>query len=384
MKTVFILGAGFSIPAGYPSAKKLNERFFNSVEDKLLRFSSSEWAWDEYGDAASNNGRLNYDFLNISYLLSELVEQYQQGTYEIFDYESFYDWFSDRRNDIPFMQRCCETVNNRLKGKVIENSSHFFKKADINQHIEINKCYNYLIADLLERRYDREEKYLYYKNFVNLINEKDEIDIFTLNHDLLVEFLLSKSNIRYSDGFSLKDSCIIGSNDERLPVFNNVYTQNVRLLKLHGSVDYFLFRKMDQTNNYLADTGDYWFFKPGGYDNKHDAKRIDLTTGKIVQDFNFEIIPQFLVGKRKPIVINSHLIYKRLFEHLEKSLAETQNVIIIGYSYHDNHINDILKNAIDKFNFQLLNVNPNTEFPFRKNYTRDFVKEFKDIQELSF
>ncbi len=382
MKTVFLLGAGFSIPADFPSGQKLNERFFNDVENKILRHSSGEWQWDEHGAIVGHNGRLNSDYLRNSYLLSELVEQFQKENHSVFDYEIFYDWFLSKWNNIEFMQECCEIVNDRLKGKVIEKSSHFFGKVTINQYIDFDKCYNHLIADLLDRSYKRDERLHLYEKFAYLI-QRNETDIFTLNHDLLIDYILKKYDIPFSDGFTEVDSCIVGYENNPLPIFTNEYEEKIRLFKLHGSIDYFLFREANQTYNQYDLTGNYYFFKTRNYHDKHDAKRIDLATGKVVQDFNFEITPQFLTGKSKLEVINDHLIYAPMFENLKKSLSTAEKVIVIGYSYGDPHINTVLKQAIDGFKFELVNVNPYVEFPFRKDYKRDFVKELKSITDLN-
>lgn len=60
----------------------------------------------------------------------------------------------------------------------------------------------------------------------------DVVDIFSLNHDLLIEKQLENETIPYADGF--------GEADGDATLFNsswNNQTSGVRLFKLHGSVD---------------------------------------------------------------------------------------------------------------------------------------------------
>ena len=384
MNTTFILGAGFSIPANFPCGKTLNEKFFKNIENRLLRHSSSEWAWDDYDEATSNNGRINYDYLRISFLLSELVEQYQKETSLIFDYEEFYDWFLSKWGNYELMEICCNSVNERLimEFKIDSNSPYCFNNVLSNQFLTINECYNYLIADLIGRPYAQEEKKNEYTNFIKLVKTSEQVNIFSLNHDLLLEYLFKENSINFSDGFNIENSCIVGEKNENLPMFDNSYKENTKLYKLHGSIDYFKFEELILKELINYRTGQYWFFKPLGYHNKHYAKRIRPSTGELVQDFNNNTVPQFLTGKNKFAIINQHLVFKPIYENFIKSFSQVQRIVIIGYSYRDVHINKIIKEGIDNGNLEIININPIVKFPFRKNYSSKFVKELESIYDL--
>ena len=68
---------------------------------------------------------------------------------------------------------------------------------------------NYLIADLLSefKKNDEEIKKIYY-NFIQYITKFNEVDIFTLNHDLLLERILELNEIEFSKGFNILNSNI--------------------------------------------------------------------------------------------------------------------------------------------------------------------------------
>jgi len=385
MKTNILLGAGFSLKAGYPSGQMLNQKFFSNVEKKILRQSSSEWMWDEYDEATSNNGRLNSEHLNISYLLSELVEAYQKETSQFFDYEEFYDWFLKNYDDKDLIKQCCDRVNSRLKKEfnMPDTSRHYFKQPDINEYRTIREAYNYLIADLLQRPYDREKTLPYYSQFIDLIKNSSETNIFTINHDTLVEFLLDRNNIKYSDGFSVDNSIIAGESNQILEMFSDHYSQNTRIYKLHGSINYYLFTELKSNEGGVySGTGNYWFFKPNTYWNKHNARKIDPQTGAIIQALNSNILPQFLTGKSKMDVINTHSIYKHIYAHFANSFGATDRLVIIGYSYRDKHINEIIKKAVDSYDFYIVNINPGMPFPFRRNYSKEKVINLRSIEEF--
>ncbi len=378
MPTTFILGAGFSMNAEYPSGQALNEKFSNNVEKKILKFSEGSWSWDEYGKAESNNGRLNKDHLNISYLLSELTSSFQEEFCMPFNYEEFFD-FLNRDYSADFLKSACLKVNERL---ILENISqgHLFTEPNINEYLRVQDAYVYLIADLLIRPYKRKENLHVYDSFINRIKADSNCNIFSLNHDLLLEYILSRNSLSYSDGFDT-NHIIVNENLENLPVFSNKYDDGIRLHKLHGSVDYYRFSEMShsQGTNIYNYTDKYFFFKTTNHDDKNHASLINPDTRKIIQDVNPDIKPQFLTGKSKLSGIENHAIYSKLYQRLEISLEKSDKIIIIGYSYQDKHINKLILKTINTNNCEIINVNPYTQFPFRRNYSYKNIHNLKEI-----
>lgn len=166
-------------------------------------------------------------------------------------------------------------------------------------------------------------------------------------------------------------------------MFDASFTQPIRLFKLHGSVDYYEYIEGEEEGPIVKPTGNFWFYKPLKNENLHTAIRIDPITKKTIQSFPpTNLVPQFLTGKTKTDIIEGHKIYKPMFDRFKESFKETDKVVIIGYSFRDIHINKILKEGIDTNDFELVNINPGVEFPFRKNYSRDFVRQLKSIEEL--
>lgn len=383
MTTTFLLGAGFSVPAEFPSGHTLNEKFFKNLENNILMFSDGQWTWDEYDNSMAQNGRLNTDYLNISLLLSELIETFQKETFLPFDYEEFFDWIH-RNFDADLIKKSCDNVNKRLASLDIPAySGHLFKDPDINEYSSIQECYSYLIADLLRRPYKRTENLNYYSRFIESLKKDKKADIFTLNHDTLFEYLMEVSAIVYSDGFSINNSMIVNNEKEKLEVFNNDYKADITLHKLHGSINYYQFAEMKESDNgFYNYTGNYWFFKPRNYWDIHMASLIDPVTDQVIQSVNPDIKPQFLTGKSKVKVIDNHLIYKQLYKNLKDSLSVTKRLTIIGYSYRDKHINQLIKEALETSVFQIVNVNPYVTFPFRKNFSQKDVLELQYIDQL--
>ncbi|MCA0381489.1 MAG: SIR2 family protein [Bacteroidetes bacterium] len=382
MAITFLLGAGFSMEANYPSAHALNEKFFTNVENKLLKFSSGEWMWDEYDEVTSHNGKLNTDYLNVSYLHSELIDVFQKTTFQPFDYEVYYDWIFQNDFSISIIKECCQRVNQRLKKTYKSISDDFlFSDPGVNELNKIRESYVYLIADLLRRPYDREINSNHYNAFINCISGI-ESNIFTLNHDTLLEHLFAKNNIKYSDGFSSNESILVNVEKNPLTVFTNSFEEKTRLHKLHGSIDYYRFQELSQSNGVYYDTSNYWFFKPSTYWEKHIVSKIDPTNQKIIQSLNPDIKPQFLTGKSKSEKMSNHLIYKNLYTRFKNSLRSTEKLIIIGYSFRDNHINELLIHFLSVNTCPIVNINPYVSFPFRRNYSKLNITELKSIRSL--
>lgn len=67
----------------------------------------------------------------------------------------------------------------------------------------------------------------------DLIDQLNLRNIISLNHDLVLDTYLSENKIPYDDGFELRD--------HKFPQWSGIpkETENIRYLKLHGSVDWF-------------------------------------------------------------------------------------------------------------------------------------------------
>jgi len=345
-----LLGAGFSRNCGFPLAIDINEKFSSLDPDTLLYFMSGEWKWDEHSEADSSNGRLPYDRIGLSLLLHSYIEKYKTDSNKKFDYEEFLDWFIENSSNTDLLQNKINEVNSIIKEtyNLPENDVSYL--ANSQERVYKNHlydCYNELIADLLSRDYEimyNQMDYFGFMVFFQMFNHKY---IFTLNHDLLLEYLLRKFDKEFSDGFSSNNSPIVGERNQPLEIFTNEYVNDIKIYKLHGSIDYYRFDFYNQTKAIYLRTGEYLFFKPKSYHNKHFAKRIDLESGKVIQNQNINITPQFLTGKNKPVVIENSKFYSDLFKSFDNTLKMTTDLMTIGYSFGDLHINDMIIKAIN-------------------------------------
>ncbi len=319
-----LLGAGFSVPAGFPTGNQLNQKFSQGVENNLLKMSLGEWFFDEHSAAYSNNGKLNNDYLKISYLLTEFINKFKSESKKDFDYEEFYDWFYENYNSQSLIEELSKNANKRIKEdhNLEDNSADYLNSPDINHYKMLFECFNHLIGDLLGRDYQKVATKEQYSRIIEDFQEYDSVNIFTLNHDLLMEYLLKEFNVKYSSGFSTENSFITGDDNNKIEIFDREsYKEKVKLYKTHGSIDNYLFEELVDNKGISNRTGKYWYFKPKSYYDKHYAKRIDLKTGETLQQYNWNITPQFLTGKNKKellqIIITMNLFLKNLRNHFK-------------------------------------------------------------------
>lgn len=373
---VVILGAGFSRPMGLPLANDIKERFDRDQIKKLLLFGSSEWMWlDGKRDVDKHNGSIYPDSTVYSYILNEAIKCYKSEKGSFDNYERFYQWI----HDVSSKRDVKNEIYEKAKSELLKDypfisdfqpqyegdtSPYLYRFGNDSDLTRLANIINYLIADLLGFTDAQFNSAIHeYERFMQYIKNFDEVDIFTLNHDLLLENLFKANVIQYSRGFT-KEHSEIQYQDKGTPlaVFRDAFEKPIRIHKLHGSLDFYRFEHYVQKEKvYLEPTGEYNYFSTTNYREKHYAIRVNPETGEKLQDLNADIVPKFITGTDKTKIIENDLMYSVLFRRFENSIAEVDHVLISGYSYGDQHINNELQKRED---LEVINQNPRTNYPY--------------------
>lgn len=173
-----------------------------------------------------------------------------------------------------------------------------------------------------------------------------KFDIATLNHDLLVERYLSDNHIGYFDGFGEPDGDIRYFKPKR---FNQ--TEDIRLYKLHGSINWFRYRK--SVDSYLCLIGN-------DYMHCRDAR------GRFIEVI--DQIPKFLTGSYNKMTEYGFGIIAWMHFKFFEQLYKCNTIIMSGYGWNDRGISGQLMHWLlssKKNRIILLHENP--EDKIKKN-----------------
>lgn len=163
--------------------------------------------------------------------------------------------------------------------------------------------------------------------WLSLLNRDFQKEVFTTNYDLIIEKSLEASQIPYFDGFVGSYEPFFWQESIDQFVTKNDLTQNwIRLWKIHGSLS--------------------WFWKE---DTKTKAQKV-IRIGKIenIKDEENELViypskEKYDSSKKQPFIA--------YFDRLKNYLLGGELLFIFtGYSFSDQHINEIIFNCLRQNN----------------------------------
>lgn len=195
-----------------------------------------------------------------------------------------------------------------------------------------------------------EGKYTYHKSFLTSLLQRPlnlrRANIFTLNYDLAFEYACDELAIQYINGF-------VGFNERnfRPEVYNYDFfypgdttegkvrriERVIKYYKLHGSLNW-VHKKESKNNPY------------GLYEIPIDLVRLKLELNKSKELGDIMIYP---TSSKKEYTLN--FPYSELFRKFADRLQQPEAVLfVVGYSFYDEHINDIIYQALANPSFTLI------------------------------
>lgn len=296
-KTVYVLGAGFSIPAGAPSQEKLVDEIFKLHAKNPLIFQRD--SIDRFKSFLDNT-------LNIS---------------------------SEMLSSIPL-----EDIFTPLDRCILDNIS--FRDLDLIQIKEIRGIIDYLISRTLQeiltisdKRYiDKFAKFLVNQSSLRKNGEYstvDNVSVITTNWDILLDKSIQQQiDSEFSGGAVVDYCCYISSykkEDDRVKPGLEMLGRggfNVKLLKLHGSLNWLQCPRcqrlyVDLENKIAVDQ----------YFNHEECRHCEKNFGvcKSHKLTSNVIMPTFLKNL-------SNAQYKLIWNNAGIELSEAEKIVFIGYS----------------------------------------------------
>lgn len=272
------------------------------------------------------------DFLNYLYALKYLLEK-SEGLIS-----------RDSKINIEKLDKVIKIIKKAIfemcdLDKISSEDNWFLKK-------EENKA----IKDQVEK----EGKYTYHKSFLISLLQRPlnlrRVNIFTLNYDLAFEYACDELGIEYINGF-------VGFNERnfRPEVYNydlfypgdttegkvRRVERVIKYYKLHGSLNW-VYKKENKNNPY------------GLYEIPIELVRMKLEK----EENNLGDIMIYPTSSKKEYTLN--FPYSELFRKFADRLQQPEAVLfVVGYSFYDEHINDIIYQALANPSFTLIIIDFN-------------------------
>lgn len=353
----FLIGSGFSVPCGMPTGKQLNKRVLNILENSTITF---DFSGKLVVSTDSKRHLTGSQYEKCMFFCSEAMKEYDK--INGFDYEQFYDFIN---SDGIYAEEYKKLSKPYLSMFIDYNQLVFNTESAYDQMIEytLRKDRKTEIKEKEEK--DENDKFAKYERFTKYLDKLSKefiIDVFSLNHDLLFESLSCTDWLHdgISDGFHSFRSPFYGELESaglkyncRLEEYKAYYNTAIRLYKLHGSLDYLMFKKPDQYGNFRDDK---MIKVPYGIAFDKTKKQDNHKLGYI-KDW-IEYSPDFLSGTRSKVRHYNDIFYKKLFKLFRKNLQKAENLIIIGYGGRDEGINKYILENFDYHNKPSFIVDP--------------------------
>ena len=192
-----------------------------------------------------------------------------------------------------------------------------------------------------------QNRYHYHEAFIKKLLQRPvnlrRANLFTTNYDMAFDYALDNLGVHYINGFmGVHNRCFrpeVYDYDLYYPgqsVIGKVHRAEkvLRYYKMHGSLS--------------------WISTPTSVSNTYGIKEIPLE-GSFKPDGNSEIMIYPCVSKKS---FTLDLPYSELFRQFSHAINQPQSVLIcIGYSFYDEHINDIIRQALSIPSFTLIIAN---------------------------
>lgn len=327
MKVTFLLGSGISIPAELPSVGKLTNAILSGNGRQYRPL---------HEDEDHEQARRIHVFLD--WLKAQAARRYAEIPGRRVNYEDLAYLAGQISDDIaheyenPALQ---PFVRNALidLGALFHGGKHKGARKQLSElaRATINdiRC---RVGRLLSRPHKR-QSYLQFFAKVRRDKSVKGVNIFTLNHDTLLENFLRSERIKVVDG--LRDASNgDGSRRWDRSVFDDLGGKSVRIFKLHGSVDWFRWNLITSS----------WLQHKVSTENT-DRDRCFIGTCNTTESFYSKVFeeegPQLLAGTfNKVFSYNAGIFFElqnRFFHALQD--PECKTLIICGYGFGDKGIN---------------------------------------------
>jgi hypothetical protein len=349
-----LIGAGFSIPLGYPSAANLTDKFLALSPDKFSIQSDGTIYMLPQGQV-DNPG--NFPNLLHKIFFCDIASYYNKR-FDNFNYEEFFDFLYKNRNDgdrdAEFNDFINTFISDHKNWTFITDAANFISTA-------LRSLDQFVVHFIKDKHGDQYYEPVHlgegtvpeHHNILKCLRklgENNTVHIHSLNHDMVFERYKSSDYLKgdLSDGFEelgspyfySMEGGMLGGRMLRISKFTNRYEKVFNLYKLHSSIDYYPFYHADVIGSYSKET----MVKTGMWIRSYNLFKESNKNGNL-EYFNswVEYKPDFLTGTDSKILRYKDPVYfEKQFKNFEKNLSVSEMLFVVGYGCNDKEVNNIV------------------------------------------
>ncbi len=330
MNLIVFLGSGVSIPSGLPDVTEITRRI---LEEKWFNHTDENFYKGEHRSEYFRPHNLVFHLQSFLKYLKTLCDQYfAEHKVNTTNYEELYYICQQLKDESsgeilnPVIQPFAELVKRQIDDLI--------KKPILNVH---NPDLNFfarkscrLIECVVWDALSTTKQSVGFSLLRDLINNErfDSVDIATLNHDLLVENYLVNSKVDFVDGFTAPEGDVRFFAPE---VFSDSECK-VKLLKLHGSTNWFRYPKKISESNRTIKITRY------GVPIHNDFEHCKDENGKLY-GLTPDGKPVFLTGSYNKLFDYNFGIIRSVQNKFDNFLSKTNCIVMSGYGWNDRGIN---------------------------------------------
>jgi hypothetical protein len=322
MKIGFLLGAGVSLPFA-PTTSSLTERLLRG--DDVHRHSDGTYFLSKEKYPALDNQESIDRIRSLLDFLKEHADRFF-GQRKVRDRRAHYE---DLYYSVTQLADAIDDFENPAINELLEKAGRLFIMPPLSRgpafqsedlFDETRRYMKGIISHSLTALQPDQD---HLRQIVHAAQDRSfsRVEIFTLNHDLLVERTLENAGIQFSNGF-VNCSDDLDSWDRASFARSRI---KVRLTKLHGSVDWYPMRFSPQGPSVVC--------IPTNGDPDH-ARGPNGRFAELLPDR-----PVMLVGTFNKMMEYTMGIYADLFCAFRTALWSLDSVIVSGYSFSDKGVN---------------------------------------------
>lgn len=343
----FLLGSGFSVPDGMKTVSQINELILSLKLEDIYVHSDMTFM------LLNGQKKPGYSSHSVDeYFFITFVSFYNDKVKGQFNYEDFYDYVSSYLR-FKNHQEEIEQFVDKFNTEIFKAT---YPRDALNHLSRFSDNFSKLISSLLQsKKYYEDVSLGNYPNYdtfsfflKSILDTKGIVNVHSLNHDLLFEHIASKHSDlwqHFTDSYSDLNSSYYGEvhlNESisktykvRLKYFTDEYNKPLRLYKLHGSVDTYIANIANPVD--LTRVKKDW-----GVGRIQKEIKSDSGTYSYSELFQFTH-PDILSGATSKALWYKQPHYKELIERFRNNLNEAEHLIVIGYGFNDDGINNILE-----------------------------------------